>query len=193
MASRRDTDVTKYLAFLRAINVAGHACVRMSDLKAAFVAAGCQEVRTYIQSGNVLFDLPEPNPTEVFDRVRGQLTHLLGAEPGVLFRTVRQVERIVTGTPFKDFEAEPDVKLYVTFLSERPHGKPALPLQSSKEALEVVAIKNLEAFIVSRRKPNGSYGFPNHFIEQELGVSATSRNWSTVTKIVDFARRESDS
>lgn len=50
-------------------------------------------------------------------------------------------------------------------------------------------MKNLEVFIVSRRKKNGFYGFPNNFIEKELGVSATSRNWSTVTKIVAFAHR----
>jgi uncharacterized protein (DUF1697 family) len=60
---------------------------------------------------------------------------------------------------------------------------------SDKEAVEAIAIRNREAFIVTRQKPNGFFGFPNNFIEKELGVSATSRNWSTVTKIVDFARR----
>jgi uncharacterized protein (DUF1697 family) len=45
----------------------------------------------------------------------------------------------------------------------------------------------LEAFIVSRRKPSGFYGFPNNFIEHELDVLATSRNWSTVTKIAALA------
>jgi len=74
-------------------------------------------------------------------------------------------------------------------LSEKPRVKPKLPLVSVKEALEGIAVKNREAFIISRRKPNGFYGFPNNFIEQELGVTATSRNWSTVTKILDFARR----
>jgi hypothetical protein len=51
-------------------------------------------------------------------------------------------------------------------------------------------MRNRDVFIVSRRKKNGFYGFPNNFIEKELGVSATSRNWTTVTKIVEFARRE---
>ena len=53
-------------------------------------------------------------------------------------------------------------------------------------------MKNLEVFIVSRRKKNGFFGFPNNFIEKELGVSATSRNWSTLTKIVEFVRKEPD-
>jgi len=65
-------------------------------------------------------------------------------------------------------------------------------LLSSKEALEAIAMKSREVFIVSRRKKNGFYGFPNNFIEKELGVSATSRNWSTLTKIVEFVRKEPD-
>jgi uncharacterized protein (DUF1697 family) len=182
----------KYVAFLRAINVAGHAVVRMSDLRDAFAAAGCQDVRTYIQSGNVLFASPEENAAALFQEVLVKLRELLGKEPSVLFRTVREVERIVGGAPFKGFEAEPDIKLYVAFLSQKPRNKPRFPLHLAEEGLEAFAMKNLEVFIVSRRKKNGFYGFPNNFIEKELGVSATSRNWSTVTKIVEFVRKEAD-
>jgi uncharacterized protein (DUF1697 family) len=182
----------QYIAFLRAINVGGHASVRMSDLKDAFAAAGCTGVRTYIQSGNVIFETPEENTAAVFQRIQLRLRDLLGDKPVVFFRTVRQVEGIVRGAPFKRFEAEPGVKLYVTFLSRKPRSKPRFPLLLPKEALEAVAIKNLDVFIVSRRKKSGLYGFPNNFIEKEFGVSATSRNWSTVTKIVEFLRKEPD-
>lgn len=109
-----------------------------------------------------------------------------------MFRTVREVEGILRGAPFKGFEREPAIKLYVAFLFQRPRSKPRFPLLSSKEALEAIAMKNLEVFIVSRRKKNGFFGFPNNFIEKELGVSATSRNWSTLTKIVEFVRKEPD-
>jgi hypothetical protein len=47
-------------------------------------------------------------------------------------------------------------------------------------------------FVVSRRKTNGFFGFPNNFVEKELGVSATSRNWSTITKIIEFPKMEND-
>lgn len=176
--------MTAYVAFMRAINVAGHAIVKMSALRDAFAAAGCKNVQTFIQSGNVVFECPEQKSAAVFQKIRAKLRDLLGTEPGILFRTVRDVEGIVKTAPFKDFNVDPGIKLYVAFLSEKPRIKPALPLVSSKEALEVIAMKGLEVFIVSRRKPNGFFGFPNNFIEKELGVSATSRNWSTVTKIV---------
>ena len=58
-----------------------------------------------------------------------------------------------------------------------------------KERVEAIAMTDREVFIVSRRKKNGFYGFPNNFIEKELGVPATTRNWSTVTRIVEFLRQ----
>jgi uncharacterized protein (DUF1697 family) len=180
---------TTYIAFLRAINVAGHAVVKMTDLKDTFAAAGCCNVRTYIQSGNVVFDCPSGTPAATFNKVRKKLRELIGGDPCVIFRTVEDVQAIVKSAPFKAFDAEPLVKFYVVFLAEKPLKKPRLPLISEKEAVEAIAVKNLEAFIVSRRKPNGFYGFPNNFTEKELGVMATSRNWSTVTKIVEFARK----
>jgi uncharacterized protein (DUF1697 family) len=182
--------MNQYVAFLRAINVAGHAIVKMDDLRDAFTAAGCAGVRTCIQSGNVIFESSAEDAAAVFQRVRARLRSLLGEEPGVSFRTVHDVEKIVRGSPFKSFEAEPGIKLYVAFLSRKPESSPRLPLLQPKEALEAIAIKNLEVFIVSRRKKSGFYGFPNNFIEKELGVSATTRNWSTVTRIVELVRQE---
>ena len=71
----------------------------------------------------------------------------------------------------------------MVFLSQAPRPRLRLPLVVPKEALEVVGIADRDLFVVSRRKKNGSFGFPNAFIEKELGVSATTRNWTTVTKV----------
>ena len=90
--------MNKYVAFMRAINVAGHASVRMSDLTDPFATAGCTGVKTYIQSGNVIFESSEKNTTELFQKVRVRLHDLLGHEPGVLFRTVLEVEDIRSRT-----------------------------------------------------------------------------------------------
>jgi uncharacterized protein (DUF1697 family) len=182
--------LTTYLAFMRAINVAGHAIVKMTDLKETFTAAGCKNVRTYIQSGNIVFDCPEERANGIFKKTQAQVRNLIGAEPEILFRTLSDMQDIVKAAPFKDLATERLIKLYVVFLSEKPKIKPKLPLAFAKEELEATGMRNLEVFVVSRRKPNGFYGFPNAFIEKEFGVSATSRNWSTVTKIIEFAQRE---
>src|SRR3990172_2646457 len=145
----------RYVALIRAINVAGHAIVKMDDLKQTFARAGCTEIRTLIQSGNVIFDAQHEDAETVFRTIRLRLGELLGSEPTVVFRTLRELERIVRRAPFKDFENDSEAKLYVAFLSRKPSSTPKLPLLSAKEALEAIAMKNLEVFIVSRRKKNG--------------------------------------
>ena len=181
--------MTTYIAFMRAINVAGHAIIKMEDLRAAFAAAGCRNVRTFIQSGNVIFECAKERSEVIFQKVGVKVRDLLNAEPSILFRTLHEVEGIVKAEPFKDINAGTEIKFCVAFLFQKPRTKPRLPVASSKEFVEAIAMKDLDVFILSRRKPNGFFGFPSNFIEKELGVSATSRNWSTVTKIVEFARR----
>ena len=188
----KNRKMTQYIAFMRAINVGGRAVVKMTDVKDAFAAAGCKRVMTYIQSGNVIFEVAEEKTTAIFQRIRDNLCALIGSEPGILLRTVPEVEKVVSGLPFKDFDADPGIKQYVVFLSHKPKSKPRFPLFDHKEALEAIGMKKLEVFVLSRRKKNGFYGFPNNFIEKQLGVSATTRNWTTVSKIVEFARRLGD-
>lgn len=180
--------MTKYVAFLRAINVPGHASVRMSDAKEAFAAAGGKNVRTYIQSGNVLFEALEPDADWILKQIRSELQKLIGNEATVVLRKLHDIERMVQENPFKDVDKALDAKLYVAFLASKPTTVPELPLHEPKECLQAIGLENLEVFIVSRRKENGFYGFPNNFIEKELGVLATSRNWNTVCKIAKLAQ-----
>lgn len=182
------TAATTYIAFLRAINVPGHAIVRMTDLKDVFAASGCKNVRTYIQSGNVIFECPEQKAAVTFDGALTRLQQRTGRQPEIMFRTLGELETIVKSAPFQRLENDPVIKFYVAFLGGKPRTKLKLPLISDQEALEVIGYEKREVFIVSRRKPSGFFGFPNNFIEKELGVSATSRNWSTVTKVAAFAR-----
>ena len=181
--------MNEYVAFVRAINVGGRSIVRMTDLRDAFVAAGCERVRTCIQSGNVVFESPDKDSSALFARIRNRIGSLADTPPGVSFRTMSELERLVRAAPFTEFESDPLIKLYVVFLAEKPRVKPKLPLLLPKEALEAFGMKNLDVFMVSRRKPNGFYGFPNNFIEKELGVAGTTRNWTTVTKVHEFARK----
>lgn len=174
--------MTRYIAFLRAINVAGHAIVKMTDVNKAFVAAGCKDVKTVIQSGNVLFAV-EGNAEAAFEKIHSRLKTLIGADATIMFRTHRAIRSLVAADPFRAVQAGPELKLYVSFLSGRPAAKPKLPLVLGKEGLEAFRIEGQEAFILSRRKSNGFFGFPNNFIEKELGVAATTRNWTTVARI----------
>ena len=175
-----------HVAFLRAINVGGTGIVRMADLQRAFTAAGCRNVRTFIASGNVLFE------TDDLDAARPgilrKVSALLGSEPVIMFRTMRELEALVRAAPFGAVADDRDVKLYVMFMAAKLARTPMFPLTQPKERLEAIGMRKGDVLIVSRRKPNGWYGFPANWIERELGMPATARNWSTVTKIVAFEK-----
>ena len=166
--------------------------MKMSDLRATFERAGGYNVRTFIQSGNVLFEASTRDAVGIVRKVGARLRRTLGTEPEIIVRNVHHIEALVEAAPFKDFQFRRGIKLYVAFLSRRPTFRPALPLISTTEALEIIRVSGHEAFIVSRPKKRGFFGFPNNFIEEQLGVSATSRNWSTVTKIADLAQNQAD-
>ncbi len=174
------------VAFLRAVNVAGHASLRMTDLRRVFEVAGCKNARTYIQSGNVLFQSTRAASAALRRRIETGLAELVGQPVAIAYRTLEELRHVFAAAPFHSLEGDPDVKLYVSFLVVAPKKLPALPIESRKESLEVVGITKREVFVVSRRF-KGRFGFPNNFVEKELAATATSRNWNTVRKIVAMA------
>ncbi len=180
--------MSQFVAFIRAINVGGHAVVKMDDLKAAFVSAGCDNVRTFIASGNVIF---EANSATIQKKVLSKLRDLIGREPTVMFRTLPELESLTEDPPYRGYKSHPEAKSLVVFVDRRMRQKPKLPLRSEKEGVEVIGMADRDIYAASWRKPNGYPGYPNDLIEKEFGVLATTRAFSTVTKILDLMRMES--
>jgi uncharacterized protein (DUF1697 family) len=169
-----------HVAFLRAVNVAGHARVAMADVVRAFERAGCSGARSYGHAGNLFWT--QAGGKAPVEKTRSLLARLLGEAPAIMVRTRQQLRAIVAAEPFGALTGDASIKLYVVFLERKPKQAPPLPLRHAPERLELIALRGREAYVVSRRKPNGFYGFPNQFIERTLGVAGTSRNWSTVTR-----------
>ena len=137
-----------------------------------------------IASGNVIFDAPAAlGPLR--DRILKQVGALLGAEPVIVFRTLPYLKRLIEAAPFGALVNDRRIKLYVLFLSGKPKQLPAFPITIPKEVIEVPSMRQQDALIVSRRKPNGMYGFPGLWAEKELGVASTARNWTTLVRIVE--------
>ncbi len=178
-------NMTTHLAFLRAINVGGHAIVSMQALAGAFEAVGCRDVRTFLNSGNVAFTAPGKAAATIQQRIQSKLKDLLGTEALVIFRTLRELDAVLKSDPFKDAAKERDVKLYVSLLAAKPDKPVKLPIESPKDGLKVFHMDKLNIFVVSRRV-NGRSGFPNILVEKAFGVPATTRNWNTITKIVRY-------
>ncbi len=170
--------MTKYVALLRGINVGGKNLMKMDALRGAFEAAGLKNVRTFQQAGNVVFESNLKKPLAKIQK--------LNTDVRAIVFSVDELSRIVKHNPFKQVEPG-DVMICVVFLFDEPARRPKLPIISTTDKLELIAIRDRAAFVVARRKKTGWFGFPNNFVEKQLGVTATTRQWSTLKKLIDFA------
>ena len=178
-----------YVAFLRGINVGGRRLIKMDELARIFTSAGLKNVRTYIASGNVIFESGSANKATLTRKIEKALQEALGYEVTVVLRTLNELEGIVARNPFKGKLSGGDIMQCVVFLADEPKSRIQIPLISTTENLEVFEVTDRTAFVVSGRKKNGSFGFPNNFVEKQFGVAGTTRNWSTVNKILRAAEK----
>src|SRR5437867_2048501 len=176
-----------YVAFLRAINVAGQKLIKMPELTRILSSAGFRNVRTYIQSGNVIFDSASANSTALTRKLERTLKEAFGYQVTVVLKTLAELKHLVMRDSFKQAGTDSGAILFVVLLADDPKNRPKLPLILDKENLEVIEVKDRTALVVARRKKNGRFGFPNAIVEKALGVSATTRNWNTVNKVVKLA------
>ena len=167
----------RYVAFLRGINVSGQKLIKMEALSTLFSSLGFKEVKTILQSGNVVFETSEKDLRKIENKIEKGLVKKLG-EVRVFARTVEQMQKLVKLDPFSGKSEESH--RYVTFLNA-PFTLD-LPLFSPKKDVEVFAAKEGALFCIPH-EINGRYGFPNVFIEAKLKVPATTRNWKTILKV----------
>ena len=182
MAKATNKQPIRYIAFLRGINVSGQKIIKMTDLAAMFGKMKFDNVKTYIQSGNVLFDSLETNQTELTIAVEEGLYKALGYKVVVILRSLDELRDIISENPFKEKVESETEKFYVTLLAAEPTKQFELPLCSINNDAEVFQLDNLNAYCISRRI-NGKSGFPNLLVEKKLGVPATTRNWNTINNL----------
>ncbi|MCZ7400595.1 MAG: DUF1697 domain-containing protein [Candidatus Methanoperedens sp.] len=176
--------MTKYIAFLRGINVGGHKPVKMEELKKAFEAMGFKNVKTLLASGNVLFETPETDTDNLIKRIEEELENELGHEIGVLLRTIEEIQSLVDADPFKNIKVTPQTRFYVTFLSEKPESTLKIPYESIEKDIKIVQVSASEVCSFITLSPIRGTSDLMSVLEKEFGRKVTTRNWNTVTRIL---------
>jgi uncharacterized protein (DUF1697 family) len=174
-----------YVAMLRGINVGARNKIRMTDLDALFVGLGHTGVVTYIQSGNVVFESRSRNASALADGIEARITRDLGLDVRVLVRTRAEVETVLRTNPFLETGADP-ARLHVTFLADAPDPTRVSAVEDYDAGVDEFRVLGREVFL---HCPDG-YGntkINNGFFEKRLKAIATTRNWNTVTKLVELA------
>ena len=173
------------IALLRGINVGGKNKLPMKDLTAMFREAGCDDVRTYIQSGNVLFraepELAQDIPSLISDSIMSRF----GYNVPVVVRTAREIRQIVEVNPFAQagFEAN---RLLVFFMADLPDKAMVESLDPDRSPGDEFAVVGREVFV---HYPNGvaRSNLTNAYFDSKLSTTSTGRNWRTVNKLLEMA------
>ena len=112
----------RYMVFLRGINVSGQKLIKMDDLTKIFTGSGYKNVKTFIQSGNVVFDAKESDRDALVLKVSSMLNNSLGYHVDVMLRTYDEINQLVMADPFGSIQQGRDVKKYVTFVRRTLEG-----------------------------------------------------------------------
>lgn len=169
-----------YVALLRAVNVGG-VKAPMRELRELFERLGHRDVRTYIQSGNVVFSAADPGagPERIASLIEERLTSEMGLVSTVILRSGDELARVAAASPLDTSEPS---KLAVAFLKEEPERTRAAGLAPPPGRPDELVLAGRELYV---RCPNG-FGrskLNNAYLERKLGVQATWRNWNTVLKL----------
>ena len=181
--------MSTHVAFLRGINVGGKNLLPMQLLMCMFESLGCEAVRTYIQSGNVLFEASEALARRVPQAISRAI--LAGTRLGVpvVIRTAEELAGVARRNPFRKTGADPRT-LHVAFLADEPSAAQVAALDPRRSSPDEFMVRGREIYL---RLPWGvaRSRLTNAYFDSGLATVSTLRSMGTVEKLLDLCRGQS--
>ena len=173
-----------YIALFRGINVGGRHILPMKELVALLEDLGCSKVKTYIQSGNAVFESKESNPSQLSNKISAEIKKRRGFEPFVLLLSRKEMEKVIANNPFPVGEKDSKI-LHVGFLTSTPKSIDMKMLEGFRASSEQYRLIENIFYLYAPEGIGRSKLAVN--TERALGVPITDRNWGTVCKIMELA------
>ncbi|NER13097.1 DUF1697 domain-containing protein [Leptobacterium flavescens] len=174
--------MTKWIVLLRGINVSGHKLIKMALLREILEQHGFKSVKTYIQSGNIVFESEESNENRTAGHIESILLKEFGYEVPTMAIEHSSYAEVIERNPFKEHTFGEHERLYVSFLKEAPSGEAKAELQAFSNEDERFVVGKQEVYVLCNKLAK-KLNYSNTFIEKKLKTRATTRNWNTVNKI----------
>jgi uncharacterized protein (DUF1697 family) len=176
--------MTNFVAMLRGINVGGRSSLPMSDLRRITESCGHADVRTYIQSGNVVFSTPgRPSAAKVATELRRKIAAQTSVDPDIAVRTRAQMEKVVASNPFLADGVDP-AHLHVVFLVDDTRPAAVNELDLDRYTPESLVVRGHEVYL---HLPNGmGRSKLAADLARKRDAVGTARNWRTVTKLAEM-------
>jgi uncharacterized protein (DUF1697 family) len=173
----------QYLVLLRGINVGGNNIIKMADLKSCFESAGFKEVRTYIQSGNIIFVSPEKIRIKLVEKIEKMLSDIFKYNAKVVLVTDKELKNVVNDAP-PDFGKDPEKFRYdVIFLKEPLTAEDAMKNVRVKEGVDQ-AYQGNNVLYFSRLAAKAAQSYLGKITGMPEYKNMTIRNWNTTAKLL---------
>lgn len=169
------------IAFLRGINVVGRNIVPMAALRKTFEKLGCENVRTLLNSGNVIYEPPARFSAK---RVIAGLEDAFGFPIHVILRSRGQLDKLAKADPFERVRMTPKTMRYITFLTAKPKSPPKTPYRAEHFDFRILKVTEGEVLSVVEITPRGHTPEAMVVLEKFFGKDITTRNWNTVMKLL---------
>lgn len=176
-----------HVALLRGINLGPRNKLPMKDLVGMFQDAGCDDVQSYIQSGNVVYRAKASLARRIPAVIRGEIEQRFGYDVPVVTRSAAEFRKCASAHPFARNGVAPQV-LLVAFLAERPKAAALRALDADRSPGDEFLVREREIYLYT---PGGfaRTKLTNAWFEAQLDATSTIRNWRTVQKLADLADR----
>jgi len=176
--------MARHIVLLRGINIGSRNRIAMPELREALESAGFDDVQTYVQSGNVVLSSGKP-AAEVAQACEQQIEKSFGLDIDVITRTRSQLAKVVERNPLADVATDPK-RYQVSFLSAKPSADVVRKLEEAATEQERVVLVGREIY-AWHPEGIGRSRLWTLLAGRGLGVTATARNWTTVTKLLELA------
>ena len=173
--------MSRFIAFLRAINVGGHT-VKMDHLRQLFESLGFSDVETFIASGNVMFETTAKNARPLEGKIEARLRERLGYEVATFIRTDQELVAIANYQPFRPSDLEAAAAFNIAFLTDKIDAKSTQKLMALRTDIDDFRVHEREIYWLCRKKQSEST-ISNAVLEKTLGRQSTLRGINTVKKI----------
>lgn len=177
-----------YVSLFRAINVGGNSKVSMADLKAVHEGLGLTNIKTYLQTGNVVFESEEETaPAKLAASIKHEFEKKFGFGTEVMVRSAADLQKIESKNPFLKDADKATKWVVVLFLTDSPAEKDFQALKEAYKGPEEMVLKGQELYAYYSESI-GHSKLTNVLIEKKLKVLGTGRNWNTVSKLIEMIR-----
>ncbi len=178
-----------YIAILRGINVSGSKPIKMDALRAMCESLKFKNVRTYIQSGNIVFESKPTTNSALEILISKKIKEVFTFDVPVMVKDAEELKQVLHNNPFVKKRNEDISRLYVTFLSALPNTTLIDKLKEGNYGTDEYYFDELVVYLFCPIS-YGNSKLSNTFFENKLKLNATTRNWKTLTELLTMAEQK---